>query len=128
MEKLATMRGKTQFTQRLRALFAKGRRGRILAGAFFGVCIATATIAGIAIGEEGHVEFRANGASCADAPEGNLCASGLCIDVSPFPAICTSYCTSDADCSGESVGCHQIRQGNGTWTGACTPRRIGAGE
>jgi hypothetical protein len=90
---------------------------------------------------------QAVGQDCSNARDGTTCISGLCIDVSPFGAVCSTTCTiptpvpapspdgwknpgpstqSDAspDCTLTNWGCSMIAQGDATLMGICRPRRV----
>ncbi|MCK6551346.1 hypothetical protein L6R52_36260 [Myxococcota bacterium] len=87
-----------------------------------------AVFGGLAIADQpqGTPPLRAVGQSCTDAVEGELCASGICIDAWPFGNVCSALCASDAECTLENWGCHFVREPTGKMTGLCAPRRIGA--
>ena len=110
---------------------SKVQRRALWGGAIAALALTAGSIA-VAQSVEGQVELpaatRAAGESCSDWPEGQACASGLCLDVTPFGSVCSQVCTSDADCTLEDFFCHFIREPKGTVIGLCTPLRIGAGR
>jgi hypothetical protein len=103
-------------------------RGILLFGAVILLISASAgLLTGYAEAQLEPLPIRLTGQSCADWPEGQSCLSGLCIDVSPFGAVCSHYCIEDLECP-DGWGCANQREGNGSWVSYCRPRRIGAGE
>jgi hypothetical protein len=67
---------------------------------------------------------RAVGVDCSDWPEGQACADDqLCIDAT-VTKVCSSYCTSDADCTEDGWICRPLVQGNGETVSFCAPSRV----
>jgi hypothetical protein len=103
-------------------------RGVILVGTvILLISVSAGLLTGYADAQLRPLPVRLTGQSCSDWPEGDACLSGLCIDVSPFGAVCTNHCRSDVECT-EGWGCSTLREGADGWVSFCRPRRIGAGE
>lgn len=77
---------------------------------------------GIAVAQLGPQPTGLINTPCGDYPEGDSCASGLCVDVT-VGQVCSNYCATDDDCTLNGWGCRAITQGNGEKVSFCAPRR-----
>jgi hypothetical protein len=87
------------------------------------IVLAVGSGIGIATAQLGQQPTRLINTPCNDYPEGQRCASGLCINVT-VGHVCTHLCSSDADCTVPNWGCKVTTQGNGEKIHYCAPKRV----